>query len=182
MKAATNPAFGSFSNPITRRSRSKNKHYQQKRILQTDMAKNSKSIEEQVEDWCKKQFKGQKYYTKTEAVNAEIASALEKAPSKQGGAGKNFPDLKCLLTADDGKRIPVMIEVKGRKGYLIKTSESGEVDNFNKKGEPNYQNIAKYAVNGAVHYAYAILNYTETYKEVVAIGVNGYAQTGGGNC
>ena len=146
------------------------------------MAKNSKSIEEQVEDWCKKQFKGQKYYTKTEAVNAEIASALEKAPSKQGGAGKNFPDLKCLLTADDGKRIPVMIEVKGRKGYLIKTSESGEVDNFNKKGEPNYQNIAKYAVNGAVHYAYAILNYTETYKEVVAIGVNGYAQTGGGNC
>lgn len=146
------------------------------------MAKMNKSIEEQVEDWCKKQFKGQKYYTKTETINTEIASALEKAPSKQGGAGKNFPDLKCLLKADDGKRIPVMIEVKGRKGYLIKTSESGEVDNFNKKGEPNYQNIAKYAVNGAVHYAHAILNYTETYKEVVAIGVNGYVQTGGGNC
>ena len=44
----------------------------------------SKSIEEQIEDWCKKQFKGQKYYTKTETVNAEIAYALEKAPSKQG--------------------------------------------------------------------------------------------------
>ena len=29
------------------------------------MAKSSKSIEEQIEDWCKKQFKGQKYYTKT---------------------------------------------------------------------------------------------------------------------
>lgn len=43
------------------------------------MAKNSKSIEEQVEDWCKKQFKSQKYYTKTETVNAEIATALEKA-------------------------------------------------------------------------------------------------------
>ena len=142
------------------------------------MAKKSKSIEEQVEDWCKNQFKCQKYYTKTETVNAEIASALEKAPSKQGGAGKNFPDLKCLITADDGKRIPVMIEVKGRKGDLIKTSESGEVDNFNKKGEPNYQNIAKYAVNGAVHYAHAILNFTETYKEVVAIGVNGYEEAG----
>lgn len=69
-----------------------------------------------------------------------------------------------------------MIEVKGRKGDLIKTTENGEVDNFNKKGEPNYQNIAKYAVNGAVHYAYAILNFTETYKEVVAIGVNGYEE------
>ena len=142
------------------------------------MAKNSKSIEEQVEDWCKKQFKGQKYYTKTETVNAEIASALEKAPSKQGGAGKNYPDLKCLLTAEDGKRIPVMIEVKGRKGDLIKATGSGEVDNNNKNGEPNYQNIAKYAVNGAVHYAHAILKFTEIYKEVVAIGVNGYEEAG----
>lgn len=86
------------------------------------MAKISKSIEEQIEDWCKKQFKGQKYYTKTETVNAEIASALEKAPSKQGGTGKNFPDLKCLLTGNDGKRIPVMIEVKGRKGEVNKDS------------------------------------------------------------
>ena len=142
------------------------------------MAKMNKSIEEQVEDWCKKQFKGQKYYTKTETVNTEIASALEKAPSKQGGTGKNFPDLKFLLTGDDGKRIPVIIEVKGRKGDLIKATESGEVDNFNKNGEPNYQNVAKYAVNGAVHYAHAILNYTETYKEVVAIGVNGYEEAG----
>lgn len=142
------------------------------------MAKNSKSIEEQVEDWCKKQFKGQKYYTKTETVNAEIASALEKAPSKQGGSGKNYPDIKCILTADNGVRIPVMIEVKGRKGDLIKTTQSGEVDNFNKKGEPSYQNIAKYAVNGAVHYAHAILNFTDTYKEVVAIGVNGYEEVG----
>ena len=142
------------------------------------MAKKSKSIEEQVEDWCKKQFKCQKYYTKTETVNAEIASALEKAPSKQGGAGKNYPDLKCLLTAEDGKRIPVMIEVKGRKGDLIKATGSGEVDNYNKNGEPNYPNIAKYAVNGAVHYAHAILNFTETYKEVVAIGVNGYEEAG----
>ena len=86
------------------------------------MAKSSKSIEEQIEDWCKKQFKGQKYYTKTETVNAVIASALEKAPSKQGGTGKNFPDLKCLLTGNDGKRIPVMIEVKGRKGEVNKDS------------------------------------------------------------
>ena len=82
------------------------------------MAKNNKSIEEQVEDWCKKQFKGQKYYTKTETINAEIAFALENAPSKQGGTGKNFPDIKCMLWDDKGEKIPVMIEVKGKKNSL----------------------------------------------------------------
>lgn len=56
------------------------------------MATKSKhSIEEKIEDWCKKQFKGQKYYTKTETINSEIDFALEKAPSKQGGSGKNYP-------------------------------------------------------------------------------------------
>lgn len=46
------------------------------------MAKITKSIEEKIEDWCKKQFKGQKYYTKTEAINPEIEIALNKAPSR----------------------------------------------------------------------------------------------------
>lgn len=41
------------------------------------------SIEERVEDWCKLQFKGQKYYTKTESINPEIEDALRKAPSKK---------------------------------------------------------------------------------------------------
>ena len=50
------------------------------------MATKSKhSIEEKIEDWCKKQFNGQKYYTETEAINSEIDFALEKAPSKQEG-------------------------------------------------------------------------------------------------
>lgn len=142
------------------------------------MAKKIISIEEQIEDWCKKQFKGEKYYTKTESVNPEIEYALEKAPSKQGGSGKNYPDVKFILISDNGRKIPVMIEVKGKKGDLIKTNEKGEVDNTKKNSESNYQNIAKYAVNGAVHYANAILEYTESYKEVVAIGVNGYEETG----
>lgn len=140
------------------------------------MVKKINSIEEQIEDWCKKQFKGQKYYTKTESVNSEIEMALEKAPSKQGGSGKNYPDIKCLLSTEGDMRIPVMIEVKGKKGALIKTSANGEVENTNKKGEPNYQNIAKYAVNGAIHYANAILDFTDSYKEVVAVGVNGYKE------
>ena len=67
-----------------------------------------------------------------------------------------------------------MIEVKGKKGDLIKVNDKGEVDNTKKNSEPNYQNISKYAVNGAVHYANAILNFSDSYKEVVAIGVNGY--------
>ena len=142
------------------------------------MAKTVNSIEEQIEDWCKKQFKGQKYFTKTESVNSEIEMALEKAPSKQGGSGKNYPDIKCMLSTDEGLRIPVMIEVKGKKGALIKTSINGDVENVNKKGEPNYQNIAKYAVNGAIHYANAILDFTDSYKEVVAVGVNGYKEVG----
>lgn len=142
------------------------------------MVKTVNSIEEQIEDWCKKQFKGQKYYTKTESVNSEIEMALEKAPSKQGGTGKNYPDIKYMLSTDEGLRIPVMIEVKGKKGALIKTSVNGDVENINKKGEPNYQNIAKYAVNGAIHYANAILDFTDSYKEVVAVGVNGYKEVG----
>ena len=142
------------------------------------MAKKVKSIEEQIEDWCKKQFNGQKYYTKTECINPEIEMALEKAPSKQGGSGKNFPDIKFMLISDNGRKIPVMIEVKGKKGDLIKVNEKGEVENKKKNSEPNYQNIAKYAVNGAIHYANAILDHTETYKEVVAIGTNGYEEGG----
>ena len=142
------------------------------------MAKKVTSIEEQIEDWCKNQFNGQKYYTKTELINAEIEAALEKAPSKQGGSGKNYPDIKCMVSSENGRKIPVMIEVKGTKGTLIKLNDVGDIDNANKKGEPSYQNISKYAVNGAVHYANAILNFTDSYKEVVAIGVNGYKEAG----
>ena len=138
------------------------------------MATTTKSIEERIEDWCKKQFVGQKYYTKTEFINSEIESALEKAPSKQGGLGNNYPDIKCMLTAENSRRIPVMIEVKGKRGSLVKVNDKGQVDNKKKDSEPNYQNISKYAVNGAVHYANAILNFAESYNETVAIGVNGY--------
>lgn len=141
------------------------------------MAKTIKSIEERIEDWCKKQFDGQKYYTKTDFINSEIESALEKAPSKQGGSGKNYPDIKYLLTVENCRRIPVMIEVKGKKGCLIKVNDKGEVDNTKKDLEPNYQNISKYAVNGAVHYANAILSFADSYKEVLAIGVNGYDES-----
>lgn len=137
------------------------------------MAKKIRSIEEQVEDWCKQQLKSTKYYTKTESINQEIEEALHKAPSKTGGGGGNYPDIKCLLQTAEND-IPVMIEVKGTQGDLIKLdTESHIPDNLTKKSEPNFTNITKYAVNGAVHYANAILRHS-SYKEVIAIGVNGY--------
>lgn len=134
----------------------------------------AKSIEEQVEDWCKDQL--EKYFTKTESINSEIDEALKKAPSKKGGSGQNLPDIKCFVSVGF-RNIPVMIECKGKKGDFVKTDENGLVSNTNKKGEPDYSTIAKYAVNGAIHYAKSILDYTETYKEAIAIGVNGYKQT-----
>lgn len=138
------------------------------------MAKNQKhSIEETVETWAKIQLRTIKTYPKTDFINPQIKKALEEAPSKKGGKGGNYPDIKCLLSTPDGS-LPVMIEVKGREGDLIKlNADTGVPDNLTKKGEPNFTNIAKYAVNGAVHYANAIVRNT-TYKEVLAIGVNGY--------
>lgn len=136
--------------------------------------KTTRSIEEQVEDWCKRQFGFEKFYTKTEPINPEIEAALRIAPSKKGGSGTNFPDIKCFIETCSLRRIPVMIEVKGTNGDFAKFNADGEVDNKKKDGDANYTNIAKFAVNGAVHYADAILHHTDSYKEVVAIGVNGY--------
>lgn len=144
------------------------------------MAKKSKhSIEEKIEDWCKHQLSATRYYTKTEEINHEIGNALRKAPSKSGGDGRNFPDIQCFIETPQMEHIPVMIEVKGSKGDFIKDDEQGEILNTTAKGEPLYSNIARYAVNGAVHYAKAILDYTESYDKVIAIGVNGYYLTDG---
>ncbi len=142
-------------------------------------AKKNHSIEERIEDWCKQQFNGQRYYTKTESINPEIEEALRKAPSKKGGTGTNYPDIKCFIETATTRRIPVVIEVKGLKGAFIKLDSNGNIDNKKKDNEPNYSNIAKYAVNGAIHYAHAILSLTESYKEVIAIGVNGFEDTDG---
>lgn len=137
------------------------------------MANYQKSIEERVEDIAKEQLKGLKLYTKTDDINPQIKEALDKYPSKTGGSGINRPDIRLLVESPNGI-IPVMIEVKGKPGKLIKLNANNLIpDNLKKDGSPNYKNINDFAVNGAVHYANAILKYT-AYKEVLAIGVNGY--------
>ena len=148
------------------------------------MAKVS-SIEEKIEDYFKKQLDayGVKYFTKTEPINSDIDEALKNAPSKSGGNGKNYPDIRVLLETKTMRRIPVMVEVKGKMGDLVKFDKDGAIELIteykadtkkHKKGDLNYEAIEKYAVNGAVHYAQAILGYGNTYKECIAIGINGY--------
>ncbi len=140
------------------------------------MATSKKSIEETIEDMAKRQLDdaGVRYYTKTDSINSEIDVALAKAPSKGGGKGKNFPDIKAFITTDQLRRIPVMIEVKGTEGDLVAFDSNGAVANIDETGKPIHSNIKKYAVNGAIHYADAIINFTDSFPEVIAIGVNGY--------
>ena len=138
----------------------------------------AKSIEEKIEDLCKKQLDSVNYYTKTDFINEEIENALRKYPSKKGGKGANYPDIKLFIETKELKRIPVMIEVKGTKGDFIKVNSNNEIDNFTKDGSFNFNNISKYAVNGSIHYGNAILNETKSYNEVISIGVNGYEEQG----
>ena len=117
---------------------------------------------------------GLEYKLEQESLNSEIDKALEEYVSKNGGVGGNRPDAKLLIKDKKTlKYYPILIEYKGYKDRLVKLDDSERVDNRTSKNEPNYKNINSYAVNGAVHYANAVLHYT-SYTEVIAIGVTGY--------
>ncbi|VEU74762.1 Restriction enzyme BgcI subunit alpha [Mycoplasmopsis citelli] len=107
-----------------------------------------------------------------ESLNLEIDNALNEYKSKNGGSGGNRPDAKLLLKSKSGKYYPILIEYKGYKNKLEKLNPKSEVDNWNKNNEPIFENIRDYAVNGAVHYANALLHLT-SYTDVIAIGVTG---------
>lgn len=142
-----------------------------------DMAKKTKkSIEEQIETDIKVVLTGLGVhpYAKTEEINPEITNALASAPSKNGGHGNNYPDIKTLITTSSGRKIPVMIEVKGINGDFVKFDEHGGIAMNDTTGKPIYANRKKYAVNGAIHYAEAVIKYSQTYEEAIAIGINGY--------
>lgn len=118
------------------------------------------------------------YKLEQESLNAEIDKALDEYKSKSGGTGGNRPDAKLLLQDESLNYYPILIEYKGYKDKLIKLDSFNRVDNKTAKNEPNYKNINSYAVNGAVHYANAILHYT-SYTDVIAIGVTGYKKENG---
>lgn len=137
--------------------------------------KNIQSVEPKIADLINGWLKNYKldYKLEQENLNQEIDSALESYYSKSGGNGGNRPDVKLLLQDKNLNYYPVLIEYKGYKDKLVKLDSNGEVDNKTSKNEPNYSNIKSYAVNGAIHYANALLHYT-SYTKIIAIGVTGY--------
>ena len=116
---------------------------------------------------------GLDYKLEQESLNTEIDTALDEYYSKSGGTGGNRPDAKLLLQDKDLNFYPILIEYKGYKDKLVKLDSKGQVENKNSKNEPLFKNINSYAVNGAVHYANAILHYT-SYTDIISIGITGY--------
>jgi hypothetical protein len=137
--------------------------------------KNIKSIEPNIADLANGWLKSYKlpYKLEQESVNEEIDKALSDYFTKNGGAGANRPDAKILLQDKNLDFYPVLIEYKGYKDKLVKLDNNGQVENRTAKNDPNFKNINSFAVNGAVHYANALLHHT-SYTDIIAIGMNGY--------
>lgn len=113
------------------------------------------------------------YKLEQESLNTEIDQALNDYYSKNGGVGGNRPDAKLLLQDKNLVSYPVLIEYKGYKDRLVMLDEDGKVANKTHQNRPDFKNINSYAVNGAVHYANALLHYT-SYTDIIAIGMTGY--------
>jgi len=135
----------------------------------------AKSVEPQIADLANGWLKEYKldYKLEQESLNHEIDAALNEYASKGGGKGGNRPDAKLLLFDKYEKPWPIIIEYKGYKDKLVKLNDDNQVDNRNKKNEANYKNIKEYAINGAVHYANALIHYTR-YENIIAVGMTGY--------
>ena len=133
------------------------------------------SIEPNIADLANNWLKQYKldYKLEQETLNSEIDKALETYYSKNGGKGGNRPDAKLLLQDKYNKPFPILIEYKGSKDKLVKLDSDGNVENRNQKNEPAFKNISEYAVNGAIHYANAILHHT-SFTDIIAIGVTGH--------
>lgn len=137
--------------------------------------KNVQSIEPNIADLANGWLKSYKldYKLEQESLNTEIDKALHDYFSKNGGNGANRPDAKLLLQNSKLNYYPVLIEYKGYKNKLIKLDSFNQVENKTAKNEPNFKYINSYAVNGAVHYANALLHHT-SYTDIIAIGMTGY--------
>ena len=134
-----------------------------------------KSIEPNIADLANGWLRSYKldYKLEQESLNTEIDKALDDYFSKNGGSGGNRPDAKLLLQDKSLNYYPILIEYKGYKDKLVKLDNKGQVDNRTAKNAPNFKHINSYAVNGAVHYANAILHHT-SYTDIIAIGMTGY--------
>ncbi len=142
--------------------------------------KMAKSIEPNIADLANSWLKSYKvdYKLEQESLNSEINKALDDYFSKNGGVGGNRPDAKLLLQDKNLNFYPILIEYKGYKNKLEKLNANGQVENKTAKNEPHFKNINSFAVNGAVHYANAILHHT-SYTDIIAIGMTGYKDEAG---
>ena len=132
------------------------------------------SVEPNVADKINSELKSYKldYKLEQESLNQEIDNALLEYASKGGGKGGNRPDAKLLLQDSSLNFYPILIEYKGYADKLEKLDIDGNIENKTAKNEPNFKNIKEYAVNGAIHYANALLHHT-SYTDIIAIGVTG---------
>lgn len=135
----------------------------------------AKSIEPNIADLANSWLKSYKldYKLEQESLNTEIDKALSDYFTKNGGTGANRTDAKLLLQDKNLDFYPVLIEYKGYKDKLVKLDNNGQVENRTKKNEPHFKNINSFAVNGAVHYANALLHHT-SYTDIIAIGMTGH--------
>lgn len=140
----------------------------------------AQSIEPNIADLANGWLKSYKldYKLEQESLNTEIDKALSDYFTKNGGAGANRPDAKLLLKDKNLDFYPILIEYKGYKDKLVKLDSNGQVENRTAKNEPNFKNINSFAVNGAVHYANALLHHT-SYTNIIAIGMTGYKDEAG---
>ena len=138
------------------------------------------SVEPNIADLANGWLKSYKldYKLEQESLNTEIDQALNDYYSKNGGVGGNRPDAKLLLQDKNLGNYPILIEYKGYKDKLVKLDVDGKVANKTSKNQPDFKNINSYAVNGAVHYANALLHYT-SYTDIIAIGMTGYKNDAG---
>lgn len=102
-------------------------------------------------------------YDEQGSSNVQIDAALKNASKSRGQKGKGKPEF--IFFSGDHLFI---LEDKKNIDKLIYLNEDGEVDI-----EYPYRN--EYAVNGAIHYAKNICQKTNSYKEVIAIGIAGNA-------
>lgn len=135
----------------------------------------AQSIEPDIADLANGWLKSHKLNYKLEqaTLNSQIDKALKTYFTKSGGNGENRPDAKLLIRDKNLVDYPILIEYKGYKNKLVKLDSSQRVENKTVKNEPNLKNINSFAVNGAVHYANAILHHTN-YSDIIAIGMTGY--------
>lgn len=142
--------------------------------------KSVQSVEPNIADLVNGWLKAYKlnYKLEQESLNDSIDKALDEYKSKQGGTGGNRPDCKLLVKNSYGTDYPVLIEYKGYKDRLVKFDENGNVAIKTSDNKNDYKNINSYAVNGAVHYANALLHYTD-YTDIISIGVAGWKDENG---